>query len=105
MKLYAIKDFNSLKYYDKRKCDLEEFNCNTQLFMTKADAMRKIEGILLEGYEYPACDLANELTWAYLEKVYGKPRWFIAIDTNEYHLTKARFRLSPVAIEVNLDVD
>lgn len=105
MRLYAIKDFTSGKYYDKRKCDLEEFNCNTQLFMKKSDAMRKIEGILLEGYEYPACDLANELTWAYLEKVYQKPRWFIDVNMDEYALAKASFRLSPVAIEVNLDVD
>lgn len=105
MRLYAIKDFNSLKYYDSRKHDLEEFNCNTQLFMTKADAMRKIEGILLERNEYPACDLPNELAWAHLEKVYGKPRWFIDVSMDEYALAKASFRLSPVAIEVNLDVD
>lgn len=105
MKLYAIKDFNSLKYYDRRKHDLEEFNCNTQLFMTKADAMRKIEGILLEGYEYPACDLANELAWAYLEKLYGKPRWFIDTNMDEYALVKASFRLSAVEIEVKLDGD
>ena len=101
MKLFAIKDFGTGKYWDYKSLYVEDLNKHTEFFSTREEAMRKIEGLRIDGYDdYPACGLDNECAWGYLERKYKKSRWHIDIGTEELELTKAMFRLSPVELEI-----
>lgn len=101
MVLWAIKDFNTGKYYDFRSHYVEDMNPHTEFFKTKLDATRKIEGLPVDGYEdFPSCGLDNELAWSYLERKYRVTRWALDVTKEELALAKALFRLSPVMIEI-----
>lgn len=84
MKVYAIYSPRFNKYYNYLTANLDDLGSGTKLYSNEINAMRKIKGIRLDGYDRLIDTLDVELAWKYIEHHYQQDRWSIDISNKEF---------------------